>query len=48
MDDVREQVRQRYALAAVQTTNDGCCGGSCGPADESFGSALYDATEVAS
>src|SRR6188768_1720528 len=47
MDDVREQVRQRYALAAVQTTDDGCCGGSCGPTDESFGQALYDATEVA-
>ena len=50
MDDVREQVRQRYALAAVQTTNEGCCGGSCGAAaelDESFGSALYDATDVA-
>ena len=47
MDDVREQVRQRYALAAVQTTDDGCCGGSCGPhrVDESFGQALYDATE---
>ena len=26
MDDVREQVRQRYALAAVQASNDGCCG----------------------
>src|SRR4051794_11114026 len=50
MDDVREQVRQRYALAAVQTSNEGCCGGSCGATaevDESFGAALYDATEVA-
>lgn len=47
MVDVREQVRQRYALAAVQPANDGCCGGSCGPTDESFGQALYDATEVA-
>lgn len=47
MVDVREQVRQRYALAAVQPANDGCCGGSCSPSDESFGQALYDATEVA-
>ncbi|GEK22598.1 arsenite methyltransferase [Cellulomonas xylanilytica] len=47
MDDVREQVRQRYALAAVQPAGEGCCGGSCGPADESFGQALYDATDVA-
>ena len=50
MDDVREQVRQRYALAAVQTTNEGCCGGSCGATaevDDSFGASLYDATEVA-
>jgi arsenite methyltransferase len=50
MDDVREQVRQRYALAAVQTSNDGCCGGSCGATaqvDETFGAALYDATDVA-
>ncbi|GEL99326.1 arsenite methyltransferase [Cellulomonas terrae] len=47
MDDVRKQVRQRYALAAVQPANDGCCGGSCAPTDESFGQALYDATEVA-
>lgn len=46
MDDVREQVRQRYALAAVQTTDDGCCR-SCGPTDTSFGQALYDATDVA-
>src|SRR3954464_2931566 len=50
MDDVREQVRQRYALAAVQSSNEGCCGGSCGATatvDESFGAVLYDATEVA-
>jgi len=44
MDDVREQVRQRYALAAVQVTEGSadasCCGGGCGPAavvDERWG-----------
>ena len=49
MNDVREQVRQRYALAAVQASGDGCCGGSggCGPSavdvDETFGAGLYSA-----
>jgi SAM-dependent methyltransferase len=47
MDDVREQVRRRYALAAVQTSNERCCGASCDATTESFGAALYDATEVA-
>jgi SAM-dependent methyltransferase len=55
MDDVREQVRQRYALAAVQATEGtadaGCCGGGCGPAgttvvDERWGAGLYDATDA--
>jgi arsenite methyltransferase len=49
MNDVREQVRQRYALAAVQADS-GCCGGSCGATagtDEAFGAALYDATDIA-
>ena len=51
MDDVREQVRQRYALAAVQA--DGCCSaGSCAPGsievDERFGAGLYDAQDAVS
>ena len=54
MSDIREQVRERYAKAALETTADaGCCGdGCCGPAGESgeaekFGAALYDASELA-
>lgn len=53
-EDTREQVRARYALAAVRGTAEaGCCGseGGCGPADavidERFGSALYDAEDAA-
>lgn len=55
VQDVREQVRARYALAAVQGSGDaGCCGGEpgggCGPTDlvidERFGAGLYGA-EVA-
>ncbi|GCE77037.1 arsenite methyltransferase [Cellulomonas biazotea] len=49
MSDIREQVRERYALAATQTATDGCCGGSCGaaePIDERFGEALYDAQDL--
>ena len=53
MNDVREQVRQRYALAAVQGGDDGCCGaGGC--ARESivvgtaFGAGLYDAQDAVS
>ena len=51
MDDVREQVRQRYALAAVQA--DGCCSaGSCAPdsieVDERFGAGLYSAQDAVS
>ncbi|WP_315096819.1 arsenite methyltransferase [uncultured Cellulomonas sp.] len=55
MNDVREQVRQRYALAAVQTQaeSEGCCGGgSCAPdaiaVDEKFGAGLYDAQDAVS
>lgn len=57
VEDIREQVRQRYALAALQGTGDaGCCGGDdvgrCGPSDaivvdERFGAALYDADDAA-
>jgi arsenite methyltransferase len=51
MDDVREQVRQRYALAAVQ--GDGCCStGSCSPesvdVDPAFGAGLYSAQDAVS
>lgn len=49
MADIREQVRERYALAAVQGAGDtGCCGGGCGPSDETqtFGAALYDASDL--
>jgi len=54
--DIREQVRARYALAAVQGAGDGgCCGGDrvggCGPQDvvidERFGSGLYGAEDAA-
>ena len=53
MDEVREQVRQRYALAAVQGGDEGCCGGgSCGPdaivVDEKFGASLYAAVDAVS
>ncbi|QZN85910.1 arsenite methyltransferase [Cellulomonas sp. C5510] len=56
--DIREQVRARYALAAVQGSGDaGCCGGGatdavggCGPQDlvidDRFGSALYAAEDA--
>jgi arsenite methyltransferase len=50
MSDIREQVRERYALAAIQVTGDaGCCGGGCEPTSqaETFGAALYDATDLA-
>ena len=54
MADIREQVRARYALAAVQGSGDaGCCGGEvvggCGPTaiDERFGSGLYGAEDAA-
>ena len=54
MNDVREQVRQRYALAAVQGGGDaGCCsGGCCAPepivVDERFGAGLYSAQDAVS
>lgn len=49
MDEIREQVRTRYARAATRAT-DGCCEGSCGtPTGEDglFGITLYDASELA-
>lgn len=51
MSDIREQVRERYALAAIQVGGDaGCCGGGgCEPtsAADTFGAALYDASDLA-
>ena len=51
MSDIREQVRERYARAALETTGEAsCCGdGCCGPTEEAekFGASLYDATELA-
>ncbi len=50
--DIREQVRARYAAAAVQGAGDeGCCaGGGCGPADivvdARFGASLYAAQDA--
>jgi SAM-dependent methyltransferase len=55
-DDLREQVRERYAAAAVAagsggcgcTDSGGCCGNvACGGGDASFGEALYSAEERA-
>jgi arsenite methyltransferase len=53
MDEVREQVRQRYALAAVQGGDEGCCSaGACAPesivVDGKFGAGLYDAQDAVS
>ena len=56
MQDIREQVRARYAQAAVQSTpsaaaDPGCCGGGCGTdplVDERFGAGLYGADDAAS
>jgi len=55
MNDVRDEVRSRYAAAATAVTEAGssgggdCCGGSCGPTGEEgrFGASLYDATALA-
>jgi SAM-dependent methyltransferase len=44
-DELREQVRQRYAESArAVTKGSGCCEGSCcqGDAEAGFGEALYD------
>jgi len=54
--DIREQVRARYAQAAVQsaqgeTPDAACCGGGCGTSevvvDERFGASLYGADDAA-
>jgi SAM-dependent methyltransferase len=52
-DELREEVRRRYAQAALSVTSGdggGCCGddggGCCGPVDETgFGEGLYNAEE---
>jgi len=49
--DIREQVREKYALAAINGAGDaGCCGGGggCGPTDEVqvFGAGLYNASDL--
>ncbi len=46
-DDLREEVRRRYAaaaLAVLQDTGRGCCGAE-GPSDPRWGEALYDAEQ---
>ncbi|WP_426594665.1 arsenite methyltransferase [Cellulomonas sp. McL0617] len=53
MDDMHEQVRRRYALAAVQGGDEGCCSaGVCAPdsivVDEKFGAGLYSAADAVS
>ncbi len=52
VQDIREQVRARYAEVAVRVAGDeGCCGGGCGPAnpvvDERFGAGLYGDADAA-
>jgi SAM-dependent methyltransferase len=56
VEDIREQVRARYALAATRAGGDaGCCGGGagggCGPqdvaVDERFGAGRYGAEDAA-
>jgi arsenite methyltransferase len=48
-EDLRETVRARYAAAATAVTDGGATGECCGPqpieVDDSFGSALYGASE---
>ena len=54
LNDIRESVRERYALAANMSASgsaEGCCGGgpsTCSPADATgvFGGALYDEAET--
>jgi SAM-dependent methyltransferase len=45
MTEVREEVRKRYADAAL-SVSDGCCGDSCGD-EAGFGSQLYTKDELA-
>jgi SAM-dependent methyltransferase len=41
--NLREQVRERYAEAAIAAGRGGCCGDAC--CDDTFGQALYTAEE---
>jgi SAM-dependent methyltransferase len=54
-EGLRDQVRDRYARAALTVTDVGtsadCCGGGCGPtvldeAGEAFGAALYEPDQI--
>ncbi|MGI8574656.1 MAG: arsenite methyltransferase [Egibacteraceae bacterium] len=49
-DDLREQVRQRYAVAARTAGSEGCCDGACGTdqSTDGLGVALYSPDERAS
>ena len=49
MEDIREQVRARYALAAVQGASSvGCCGDTgCGCTEHAFGAGQYAADDAA-
>ena len=52
MTELREEVREKYAKAAltVLDTGGGCCGPqevACCPEDESFGASGYDAATLA-
>ena len=47
-DELREEVRRRYAESALRVAGDGGCGcgsGACCADDASFGAALYDAEQ---
>jgi SAM-dependent methyltransferase len=45
-DELREEVRDRYAAAAVAAGSGGCCGNAASAgADAAFGEALYDAEQ---
>jgi SAM-dependent methyltransferase len=46
--DIREQVREKYARAALQVAGDSSCcgGGGCGTTEQVFGATLYDAKDL--
>lgn len=45
--EIREEVRRRYAASALNV-DDGCCGTTCGPSDQSVTGGLYTPGEIAS
>jgi arsenite methyltransferase len=47
MSELREQVRERYAAAAREVTDAGCCGPESVEVDERFGAGLYADGETA-